>query len=210
MRDLALVGGLAAALALFVFSQLLPAQYFTPDQKLLRASTRVSWHGLSGEQVLAIDHGQPKWNASYEQLLAGRSVQHARLGNGAWTTLQAGVAMTFGNTRVPAGRWYLGLRRDAAASPTGPATTAPATTPPGTHAAAPTPAATRPSQKPPRTRTAATAKPKASAGRSGGAAKPKAPPRGRTGSPAKPKAPPPRGRRSTPGAPSHKPPRPRR
>lgn len=102
-----------AALALFVLSQLLPAQYFTPDQKLLRASTRVSWHGLSGEQVLAIDHGQPKWNASYEQLLAGRSVQHARLGNGAWTTLQAGVAMTFGNTRVPAGRWYLGLRRDA-------------------------------------------------------------------------------------------------
>lgn len=102
-----------AALALFVLAQLLPAQYFTPDQKLLRATTRVSWHGQSGEQALAVDHGQPKWNASYEQLLAGRAMLHARLGNGAWTTLQAGVAMTFGSTRVPAGRWYLGLRRDA-------------------------------------------------------------------------------------------------
>ncbi|HRI51319.1 MAG TPA: 23S rRNA (cytidine(2498)-2'-O)-methyltransferase RlmM [Pseudomonadota bacterium] len=80
-----------------------------------------------------------------------------------------------------------------------------------TAADAPAPAATRPRQRPPRPRTAATAKPKASAGRSGGAAKPKAPPtRGRPGSPAKPKAPPPRGRRSTPVAPSHKPPRPRR
>lgn len=102
-----------AALALSVLAQLLPAQYFVPDQKLLRATTRVSWHGLSGEQALAIDHGQPKWNAGYEQLLTGRTVLDARLGSGAWTTLQAGVAMTFGTTRVPAGRWYLGLRRDA-------------------------------------------------------------------------------------------------
>ena len=102
-----------AALALFVIAQLLPAQYFAPDQKLMRATTRVSWQGQSGDQGLAIDHGQPKWNAGYEQLLAGRAALHARLGNGAWTTLQAGVAMTFGSTRVPAGRWYLGLRRDA-------------------------------------------------------------------------------------------------
>lgn len=91
----------------------LPAQYFVPDQNLMRATTRVSWHGQSGEQSLAIDHGQPKWNAGYEQLLSGRSAMHARLGSGAWTTLQAGVDLTFGTTRVPRGRWYLGLRRDA-------------------------------------------------------------------------------------------------
>jgi hypothetical protein len=90
----------------------LPAQYFSPDQNLLRATTRVSWHGQSGEQFLAIEHGQPKWNAGYEQRLAGRAAMHARLGNGAWTTLQAGVDLTFGTTRVPRGRWYLGLRRD--------------------------------------------------------------------------------------------------
>lgn len=90
----------------------LPAQYFSPDQNLLRATTRVSWQGQSGEQSLAIEHGQPKWNAGYEQLLAGRVAMNARLGNGAWTTLQAGVDLTFGTTRVPRGRWYLGLRRD--------------------------------------------------------------------------------------------------
>lgn len=102
-----------AVLALLGTVRALPAQYFVPDQKLLRATTRVSWHGQSGEQFLAIDHGQPKWSAGYEQLLTGRSVLRARLGSGAWTTLQAGVAMTFGTTRVPAGRWYLGLWRDA-------------------------------------------------------------------------------------------------
>jgi hypothetical protein len=88
-----------------------PAQYFIPDHKALRAVTRVSWHGQSGEQYLAIDHGQPKWNANYERLLQGRTAQHARLGSGAWTTLQTGVELSFGATRVPRGRWYLGLQR---------------------------------------------------------------------------------------------------
>ena len=100
------------ALVLLGTASAVPAQYFVPDHKGLRAVTRVSWHGESGEQSVAIEHGQPRWNANYERLLQGRTALHARLGSGTWTTLQTGVELAFGATRIPRGRWYLGLQRD--------------------------------------------------------------------------------------------------
>lgn len=90
----------------------LPAQFFVPDQQLARRMTRVTWLGESGEQSLAIEYGQPKWVESHEKFMQGKTVQYARLGNGPWTVLQSAVDLTFGTTKVPRGRWYLGAHRD--------------------------------------------------------------------------------------------------
>lgn len=91
----------------------LTAQYFVPDQSLTRRMTRVTWLGHSGEQSIAIDHGQPKWTTEYDAFMAGQVSRHARLGSGPWTTLHSSVDLTIGKTRIPRGRWYLGALRDA-------------------------------------------------------------------------------------------------
>lgn len=91
----------------------LTAQYFVPDQSLTRRMTRVTWLGHSGEQSIAIDHGQPKWTPEYDAFMAGQVSRHARLGSGPWTTLHSSVDLTIGKTKIPRGRWYLGALRDA-------------------------------------------------------------------------------------------------
>ena len=90
----------------------LTAQYFVPDQTLARRMTRVAWLGESGEQSIAIEYGQPKWGEDHERFLQGHAPRYARLGTDAWTTLQTGVDLAFGSTKVPRGRWYLGAHRD--------------------------------------------------------------------------------------------------
>lgn len=103
---------LRTALVLLTTTTALAAQFFVPEQTEVRRMTRVTWLGESGEQSLAIDHGQPKWIASHETFMQGKTPQFARLGNGAWTTLQTAVDLTFGTIKVPRGRWYLGAHRD--------------------------------------------------------------------------------------------------
>lgn len=100
-----------AALALCSTASL-SAQYFVPDQVLTRRMTRVTWLGQSGEQSLAIDYGQSRWLPEYDKFMQERTARHARLGSGAWTTLQSGVGFSLGGTTVPAGRWYLGAHRN--------------------------------------------------------------------------------------------------
>ena len=100
------------ALALLATTCSLSAQYFVPDQSLARRMTRVTWMGMSGEQSLAIEFGQPKWGKDYDAFMQGQTARHARLGNGAWSTLTNGVDLTLGGKKVPRGRWYLGARRD--------------------------------------------------------------------------------------------------
>jgi FKBP-type peptidyl-prolyl cis-trans isomerase len=100
------------ALLLLATAGDLTAQFFVPDQSLTRRLTRVTWLGHSGEQSIAIDHGQPKWTPEYDAFMAGQLSRHARLGNGPWTTLHSSVDLTIGGTKVPRGRWYLGALRD--------------------------------------------------------------------------------------------------
>jgi len=101
-----------AGLVLLSTACSLTAQYFVPDQLFARRMTRVSWLGESGEQSIAIEYGQPKWGENHETFMHGQAAQYARLGTGAWTTLQSGVDLAFGNAKVPRGRWYLGAHRD--------------------------------------------------------------------------------------------------
>ncbi len=89
----------------------LTAQYFVADQLVARRMSRITWLGESGEQSLAVDYSQPKWEANHEKFMQGQAPQYARLGANAWTTLQTGVDLTFGKTKVPRGRWYLGAHR---------------------------------------------------------------------------------------------------
>lgn len=90
----------------------LTAQYFVPDQSLVRRQTRVTWLGHSGEQSIAVDYGQARWRPEYDAFMAGHASRHARLGNGPWTTLHSSVDLTIGETRIPRGRWYVGAWRD--------------------------------------------------------------------------------------------------
>ena len=101
-----------ACLVLLSCAASLSAQYFVPDQAFARRATRVTWLGESGEQHVAMDYSQPKWGEAHEKFLQGTTSQHARLGSEAWTTLHTGVDLTFGATKVPRGRWYVGARRD--------------------------------------------------------------------------------------------------
>ncbi|MDO8348964.1 MAG: DUF2911 domain-containing protein [Planctomycetota bacterium] len=101
-----------ACLVLLSTTCSLTAQFFVPDQSIARRMTRVTWLGESGEQSIAIDYGQPKWGENHEKFMQGQTAQYARLGNDAWTTLQSGVDLAFGTTKVPRGRWYLGAHRD--------------------------------------------------------------------------------------------------
>ncbi len=103
---------IAPAFLLALAAGQLPAQFFAPDLAYTRAVTRVTWLGMSGEQSLAIDYGQPTWRDGHDRFMAGQTAQYVRLGQDTWTTLQTNVDLTFAGKRVPRGRWYLGLHRD--------------------------------------------------------------------------------------------------
>lgn len=102
-----------ACLVLLLTAALLPAQFFQSIGAESRRTTRVTWLGRSGEQTVAIDHGQPTWRAEYDGYLAAQELQPLVLGKGASTELRNDVELSFGDRRLPAGRWYVGARRDA-------------------------------------------------------------------------------------------------
>jgi len=102
-----------ACLVLLLTATLLPAQFFQSIGAESRRTTRVTWLGRSGEQTVAIDHGQPLWRAEYEGFLAAQELQPLVLGKGASTELRNDVELSLGDRKLPAGRWYVGARRDA-------------------------------------------------------------------------------------------------
>ncbi len=102
------------AVALLTASSL-PAQFIVRAESFPRQMTRVVWNGMSGEQRLSIDYGPAKWRPEYDAIVVGAgAARDVVLGTGAWTTLQSGVDLRFGEKRVPRGRWYLGVHRDEA------------------------------------------------------------------------------------------------
>lgn len=98
---------------LWLTASALPAQYFQSIGSEPRRLTRASWLGLSGEQNLTIDYGQPKWRAEYEQVEQQADAAPLLLGAGALTTLRTDVDLAFGSTKVGRGRWYVAARRAA-------------------------------------------------------------------------------------------------
>lgn len=90
----------------------LPAQYFISVGSESRRTARAAWLGLSGEQSVTLEYGQPKWRPDYEGFMQQRSAVPVILGKGALTTLRTDVDLTFGAQKLARGRWYVGARRD--------------------------------------------------------------------------------------------------
>lgn len=101
-----------STLVLLLTCSPLAAQFFAPDLMLDRRMTRVTWIGLSGEQSLAIDYGQPSWRPGHDKFMQGKEATYARLGKDDWTTLTSNVDLHFGDKKVPRGRWHLAAHRD--------------------------------------------------------------------------------------------------
>ncbi|MCC6784003.1 MAG: FKBP-type peptidyl-prolyl cis-trans isomerase [Planctomycetes bacterium] len=107
MIPVVLVGSL-----LWLATSTLPAQYFSSVGSEPRRTTRATWLGMSGEQNVAIEYGQPRWRAEHEGFMKRRSAEPLLLGKGALTTLWTDVPLAFGEGRLARGRWYVGARRD--------------------------------------------------------------------------------------------------
>ena len=90
----------------------LPAQFFSSVGSETRRTTHVTWLGMSGEQSVATEYGQPRWRPAYENLVQQPEASPFLLGKGALTTLRTDVDLTFGAQRLAHGRWYVGARRD--------------------------------------------------------------------------------------------------
>ncbi|MBI5852894.1 MAG: FKBP-type peptidyl-prolyl cis-trans isomerase [Planctomycetes bacterium] len=103
---------LAPALVSIAFTaSALPAQYFNSVGSETRRTTRATWLGLSGEQSVTLEYGQPTWRPEYERFAEQRSAEPLILGKGALTTLRSDVDLAFGEQKLARGRWYVGARR---------------------------------------------------------------------------------------------------
>jgi hypothetical protein len=101
------------ACCLLVVASSVPAQYLTRHESFERRMSRVTWIGMSGQQRLAVEYGQPRWRPEYIAMASTKSAAQYPLGAGAWTTLQSSVDLAAGDVRIARGRWYLGLERHA-------------------------------------------------------------------------------------------------
>src|SRR5262245_41120639 len=97
---------------LWLTASALSAQYFSSIGSETRRTARATWRGLSGEQSVVFEYGQPKWRADYERFLEQHSAVPLLLGKGALTTLRTDVDLAFGAQKLARGRWYVGARRD--------------------------------------------------------------------------------------------------
>jgi hypothetical protein len=102
-----------ACLALLFTATALPAQFFLSVDTEPRRTARATWLGLSGQQSVTLDYGQPAWRAEYEPLMEQSSAAPLMLGKGGLTTLRTDVDLLFGDRKVPRGRWYVSARRIA-------------------------------------------------------------------------------------------------
>src|SRR5687767_12475987 len=97
---------------LWLTASALSAQYFISVGSETRRTTRATWLGLSGEQSVTLEYGQPKWRPDHERFVQERSAVPLILGKGGLTTLRTDVDLAFGAQKLAPGRWYVGARRD--------------------------------------------------------------------------------------------------
>jgi hypothetical protein len=82
-----------------------------------RGTTRVGyWDNAKngGAGQFAIDYGRPVWKKDYEDTAKFDSMtkgQVWRLGSNFWTVLDTDIPIKISGKTVPAGSWYLGLKR---------------------------------------------------------------------------------------------------
>lgn len=70
---------------------------------------------LFGENLaggISIEHGQPMWQDSHDEMLPKLKGKLLRLGKDWWTTMTTSFALNIGGTKVPAGSYLVGLNCD--------------------------------------------------------------------------------------------------
>jgi hypothetical protein len=84
-----------------------------------RGTTRVGyWNDAKngGTGQFAIDYGKPVWKKAYEDTAKFDAMTNGkvwRLGSNFWTVLDTDMQITISGKSVPAGYWYLGLKRSS-------------------------------------------------------------------------------------------------
>jgi hypothetical protein len=93
----------------------LAAQEDTPQafvQSTERNACRVLFFAnqtIPGQFIL--DYASPAWKTEYERYLSAEPGTRARLGKDFWTSLDTHCDLSFGDTQVPAGHYYLALEK---------------------------------------------------------------------------------------------------
>lgn len=91
----------------------LAAQFIASVESSVRHTSRVAWVGRSGGQSVAIEHGQPKWQATHDAYVKRAAPGDVPLGQGAPASLRTDVAIAFGDLKLPAGRYDVTVQREA-------------------------------------------------------------------------------------------------
>jgi hypothetical protein len=79
-----------------------------------RHATRVFyWFGPDSAGQVAIDHGQPRWQAAFDGFLKQPTGKRWRFGENFWTTLDTNMELDLGGVRVPVGSYYCVLQNTA-------------------------------------------------------------------------------------------------
>lgn len=79
-----------------------------------RKCARVAWFGRTGSPgQIAIDYTPVKWQDKYDEMAGSEKMlgRKWRLGADFWTSLDTSVDLGFGDTKVPAGYYYLTLEQ---------------------------------------------------------------------------------------------------
>lgn len=109
-------GLLASIASLALLAALVPAQVQAFPMDGQRATTGLFYwdqavQGTPGQ--IFLHYGQPTWKEEYEKIVTSEKAVTQRLGSNWWTTLDTTLPLTIGQTKVPAGIYYLGLHKTA-------------------------------------------------------------------------------------------------
>lgn len=79
-----------------------------------RGSTRIFyWYGPESAGQVALDYGQPRWQAAFARFVEQPRGTRWRFGENFWTTLDTNMALELGGVRVDVGLYYAVLESSA-------------------------------------------------------------------------------------------------
>ncbi len=96
-------GGMAAAPA--------PTEQTPFPETSQRGNARIFyWFGPDSAGQVALDFGQPRWQAAFAKFLAAPAGRRWRFGENFWTTLDTNIPLTLGGVEVAVGQYYCALQ----------------------------------------------------------------------------------------------------
>ena len=108
LPHLALLAALAAPAVAVTATQ--DVQVFGGNDE--RAGSSLVFFGQGPLGMVGVQYGQPVWNDGYDERFDSLKGKDLRLGMNNWTVMNTDVPLTFGETRIEPGMYFLGLRCD--------------------------------------------------------------------------------------------------